>query len=208
MRKFLLIILLFFYSIPLYSNAHNVPMTGIPHLDTTLYYYNIGVKEKTGHNDGPIIKKFLNTVGLDEGYSWCAAMVSYVLKVSKKCLLTIRTAVAQKFITKKSIKIIDVVQGRAYIPPGTIFIMKDGNTVYGHTGLVYIWEYFHGQTVEGNSGNKVSFLERSYQPRNYQRITHFTLVPYTPEQERKNRMYEPRWYNKTDNETIDINKTR
>lgn len=33
----------------------------------------VGIKEKTGNNDGPEIKKFLAYVGLPEGNPWCAA---------------------------------------------------------------------------------------------------------------------------------------
>lgn len=37
------------------------------------------VREATGKNDGPEVKYFLSTVGLPEGYYWCAAYVKAVL---------------------------------------------------------------------------------------------------------------------------------
>ena len=38
----------------------------------------IGVRELTGRNDGVAVKQYLNSVGLDEGFAWCAAFVSWV----------------------------------------------------------------------------------------------------------------------------------
>ncbi len=38
----------------------------------------IGVKEKTGRNDGKEVAMYLKTYGLPEGYAWCAAFVNWV----------------------------------------------------------------------------------------------------------------------------------
>lgn len=40
----------------------------------------LGQTEKGSNNHGPLVKKFLNAVGLPEGYAWCAAMGATVLK--------------------------------------------------------------------------------------------------------------------------------
>jgi len=42
-----------------------------------LYLSQVGVREYGGENRGPEVKKYLNAVGLDEGYPWCAAFVSW-----------------------------------------------------------------------------------------------------------------------------------
>ena len=42
-----------------------------------IYRSEIGVKEATGHNDGSRIAEYLKYCGLSEGYSWCAAFVSW-----------------------------------------------------------------------------------------------------------------------------------
>lgn len=40
---------------------------------------DVGVREATGHNDGPEVERYLASVGLHKGLSWCAAFVSYHL---------------------------------------------------------------------------------------------------------------------------------
>ena len=38
---------------------------------------NVGVTETDKDNHGPAIKKYLATVGLEEGFAWCAAFLKY-----------------------------------------------------------------------------------------------------------------------------------
>jgi len=40
-----------------------------------VYYSQIGVREKTGHNDGDQVESYLNSAGLGKGYPWCASFV-------------------------------------------------------------------------------------------------------------------------------------
>jgi len=40
----------------------------------------IGVREKTGHNDGIRVEAYLASVGLKKGLPWCAAFVSWIYK--------------------------------------------------------------------------------------------------------------------------------
>ncbi|WP_026063434.1 C40 family peptidase [Pedobacter arcticus] len=42
----------------------------------------IGVREKTGRNDGASVEKYLSTVGLKQGQPWCAAFISWVFQQS------------------------------------------------------------------------------------------------------------------------------
>ena len=42
-----------------------------------LYLSQVGVREVGDNNRGPEVKTYLNSVGLDEGYPWCAAFVSW-----------------------------------------------------------------------------------------------------------------------------------
>lgn len=44
-----------------------------------IYTGQIGVREKTGHNDGPAVEMYLRSVGLNKGFAWCAAFVHWCL---------------------------------------------------------------------------------------------------------------------------------
>lgn len=47
------------------------------------YRGEIGVREKTGHNDGERIEMYLKTIGLPKGYAWCGAFVNWSFKQHK-----------------------------------------------------------------------------------------------------------------------------
>jgi len=44
-----------------------------------IYNSQVGVREKTGKNDGPEVEMYLKSVGLGKGYAWCAAFVHWSL---------------------------------------------------------------------------------------------------------------------------------
>lgn len=41
------------------------------------YRKEIGVREKTGHNDGERVELYLKSIGLPKGYAWCGAFVNW-----------------------------------------------------------------------------------------------------------------------------------
>ena len=166
------------------------------HLDTAKSY--IGTKEKTNHNDGPVVEKFLKSVGRKKGDSWCAAFVSYCLQAAKVLYPRIHSGLARSFKLKNSLKAKDVLIGKYKILPGTIIIWEKGSTVFGHVGFVEKWDEKSGITIEGNTCSDRTYLpiskihpvdkpneykgdgvyrkNRSIQPGNYFRITCFTPV--------------------------------
>jgi len=120
------------------------------HIDTAVRYF--GPKEQHRENYGTDVKKFLNSVGLDEGYSWCASFVSYDCDAADVSYPRIRSALAQDFITNQSIDAKKVLRGQVTIPSGYIFVMKKGDTIHGHTGFVLLpWHGKTGITIEGNT---------------------------------------------------------
>ena len=153
-------------------------------LDTARYY--VGTLEKTNHNDGPVVEKFLASVGRHKGDSWCAAFVSYCLTAGKVISPSIRSGMAINFKVKQSIKANDVLIGKYKILPGTIVVWREGATVHGHTGFVESWNRQSGKTIEGNTSSSGSGSQsngdgcyrknRSIQPGNYFRLTCFTRV--------------------------------
>ncbi|HEX2868734.1 MAG TPA: CHAP domain-containing protein [Ignavibacteriales bacterium] len=146
----------------------------------------VGVKEKTGHNDGPEVEMFLKSVGLGKGYAWCAAFVSYCLDKARVEFPKIRSAIARSFETKESIKAIDVLLGKKKVKDGSIVVWRKGSGLQGHTAFVTHWDRDKGETIEGNTssgasgsqrdGDGVYKRKRKIEPANYFRITSFLEV--------------------------------
>ena len=44
----------------------------------------VGIREKGGHNRGPEVERYLRSVGLGPGFSWCAAFVYWCFAQSAK----------------------------------------------------------------------------------------------------------------------------
>lgn len=124
---------------------------GIVHVDNALSFE--GIVESTGHNDGLQIEQFQKFVNLKKGDPYCAAFVSYVLDKSHVSYPDIRTGLAVRFITNRSIAVSKILSGASKIPPGAIFIMNQDGQWKGHTGL-----------ITGYSGNSVSTIEANTSP--------------------------------------------
>lgn len=63
----------------LYSSAGGYAVTGKRLLVRSIYRGEVGVREQSGHNDGPRIKAYLGYTGLKEGAPYCAAFVCWSL---------------------------------------------------------------------------------------------------------------------------------
>lgn len=153
-----------------------------PHLDTARKY--VGVRE-VGSNRGPEVEMFLRSVGARPGNSWCAAFGGYCLTAGKAKSPTVRKALARAYVTSKSIKAREVIEGRYTPPPGTIIIWRKGDTIFGHFAFVEFWQKKSGTTVEGNTGpdggrdgDGVYRKKRTINPYAEFRITDFTEVKY------------------------------
>jgi hypothetical protein len=165
----------------------NIPQKSTtPHVDTALTY--VGTMEATGHNDGPVVEKFLHSVGRHKGDSWCAAFASYCMQAAHVKAPTLKSGMAQAYFNKKSIKTNDVLIGKKKITKGYLVIWKHGNTMSGHIGIVTgDWTNKSGPTVEGNTsgptgsqwdGGGVYKKIRYLQPANAFRIIGFSEVTY------------------------------
>jgi hypothetical protein len=158
------------------------------HIDTAVSYF--GPKELEKENHGPDIKKFLAAVGLDEGYPYCAAFVSYDLEAAGADYPEIRSALAQDFITDESIDAKKVMRGQITIPSGYIHVMPKGETRYGHNGFVLLdWSGSTGITIDANTGlglpgqserdgQGIWIRERTIYTTCYFCVKHFTPVRY------------------------------
>lgn len=113
----------------------------------------LGVKEATGRNDGPVVESYLRSVGLGKGYAWCMAFVYWCAKEVSKAL-----GITNPLLNTGGVKVEwESSRGtRTSVPSiGAQFfiIHADGS---GHTGLCGSGELndkreFH--TIEGNSNN-------------------------------------------------------
>lgn len=70
MKKFIALALIALTFISVQASPPNIKQS---------YDSQIGVREKTGNNDGPAVKMYLATCNLSEGYAWCAAFVKWNL---------------------------------------------------------------------------------------------------------------------------------
>jgi len=142
-------------------------------------------EQEQGSNRSPLIDRFNTHGNVPLGSSYCATAISYILD-SAQVSFTRRSAVAQGFITKQSIKSEMVLMG-AYDPkPSDLVIWKYGDTWKGHIGMVRWWNGERGGTIEANTsptsggdqrnGDGIFYKKRKIEPTNYFRITHFTKI--------------------------------
>lgn len=112
----------------------------------------IGVEEAAGHkNTGKDVEKYLASVGLGPGYSWCMAFVYWCHQqaceaMGTKILMFKTGGVLEQWRQRKD-------KYRALTPqPGDVFIMDFGKGT-GHTGIVEKVEDDVIHTIEGNTND-------------------------------------------------------
>ncbi len=137
---------------------------------TEIYLAYIGVREATGKNDGPVVRKFLRSVGLPEGFAWCAGFVKTCLMeagipgVEKINGMALSCENKKNMVWAKGAKIKDP-------EPGDVFTLYYPSLKrIGHTGFHHhrinssIYESVEGNTNAAGSreGDGVYKKKRSY----------------------------------------------
>jgi hypothetical protein len=128
----------------------------------------VGIAEvPPGSNKGPQIALILKSVGLSEGYAWCAAFAYWVLREATRQLqiknpcpktagvLNLWSLAGYKESGLTRITQSQAVANPALVKPGMQFLMKLSATA-GHTGII---EQVNGNqliTIEGNSNGQGS----------------------------------------------------
>lgn len=111
----------------------------------------LGVKELP-QNKGPKVKLYLASVGLSEGFSWCAAFVYWCFDQAAKELKITNPAVKTGGVLRHW----QMTRGiKVKIPrPGDMFILDHGKGL-GHTGFVRTVDLISKTytTIEGNSNS-------------------------------------------------------
>ncbi len=121
-------------------------------LDTAIS--QIGVQEvPKGSNAGPEVEKYLRSVGLGKGYSWCMAFVYWCavqasLRTGLPNALKRTGGVMDQFNSRPALRV-------SAPQPGDVFIMDYGKGL-GHTGIVekVVGTTIH--TIEGNTNDEGS----------------------------------------------------
>ncbi|MBS1624573.1 MAG: CHAP domain-containing protein [Bacteroidetes bacterium] len=139
---------------------------------TQAYTSQIGVRERTGRNDGREVEMYLHTCGLGPGYAWCAAFVKWCYM---QCGIDTRhiTAWAASCINQHHIVMKNGVPAYAGAEPQTgdnITFWDYAHQRVAHTGLYdrrineTFYESVEGNTNEGGSaeGDGVYRKRRSY----------------------------------------------
>lgn len=116
-------------------------------------------EQPKGSNSGPMVSKYLLSVGLKPGYPWCQAFMYWcyataAARMGIKCPV-IRTAAVHDLWNRTPVFMKHTAKDMEAIQPGAQFILLfAGGT--GHTGIV---ERVDGNiicTIEGNSNNNGS----------------------------------------------------
>jgi hypothetical protein len=161
------------------------PLVGVaPNVDSLSLY--IGTTEIRS-NRGPMIDKMNRLVGNPLGSAYCAAAQSWALTVTKAQYPKIRTGLATKFITSRSIPA--ALAKTLRIPNGYLVIWRKGATIFGHAGAVVGWDNGIIYTIEANTspsnrgsqreGDGIWYKTRRIDPYDYFRIVFFTPVEWS-----------------------------
>ena len=123
----------------------------------------IGVREDPpGSNSGPVVNKYLSSVGLEPGYAWCAGFVFWCFgeaatKLNRMNPVTKTAGCLDHWRKTRGYKIASkgAIDNPALIEPGCIFIISRGGG-YGHTGIVKSVKDGYINTIEGNTNSNLS----------------------------------------------------
>lgn len=120
------------------------------------------MEEPLGSNKGPMVTKYLNSIGLSGGYAWCMAFVYWcfneaVTQMNRSNPLVKTGGVLYQWHQTNQTKLLakDAINNPELIKPGAIFIISHGGGL-GHAGLVVSVNGGYLTTIEGNTNNSNS----------------------------------------------------
>lgn len=112
----------------------------------------LDVREATGKNDGAAVKKYLNHVGLGEGYPWCVAFVAYNL--GHFDIPNPNSAWSPHYAKKKDVIWSPKMKINGRAAPGDVFTIYSNNrhrVVHGGFVKSYTKSGSYIITIEGNT---------------------------------------------------------
>lgn len=148
----LFLALIWLFAVPYFmAIAQKAPLTDRDLL-YQIYTAEIGVREASGNNDGPEVEAYLATTGLDKGYAWCSAFVSWVFQQGG--FDTPRTAWSPALFPKRVV--IWPNQGKSPQKSDVFGIYYPNLKRIGHVGFIVSWGANFVTTVEGNTNENGS----------------------------------------------------
>lgn len=120
------------------------------------YTAAIGVRERTGRNDGADVEKYLAYVWLKPGNPWCAAFVSWTL--GQNGIKKARSGGCVQLMEQGTTIVKSHKITRTPNPGDVFFIYYPAKKRVAHTGFIDQWKSTYLITVEGNT-NEVGSRE-------------------------------------------------
>lgn len=121
---------------------------------TEIYSNEIGIREKTGQNDGERVEEYLRSCGLKKGQPWCAAFVTWVFKQSEVKAIT--SAYSPSWFPSKKVVYTRGSQNNQTPVQADVFgIYFSSKGRIAHVGFIDVWNDSDSfcMTVEGNTND-------------------------------------------------------
>jgi len=145
--RYLFSILLCFYFIVCSGFSSNSVRDVVKHT----YESQIGVREKTGHNDGAMVETYLHYCSLGKGNPWCASFVCWTY--GQAHVMNPRSGYCPDLFSAKKVIYRRGFKNQAVTPkPGDVwglYFPEKGRVA--HVGFVDDWGTKYVTTVEGNT---------------------------------------------------------
>lgn len=114
----------------------------------------LGVRERSGKNDGFHVEKYLLTTGLGGGFAWCAAFVNWSYLQAGVIVPSDKAAWSPSwFPPDRTYWQVGVVEYRKPIPGDVFGIYFSGKKRVAHVGIIEKWEGKYATTIEGNTND-------------------------------------------------------
>jgi hypothetical protein len=131
-------------------------------LRAAIHELNAGAGEEGGNNRGPWVKKYLQPAGLGEGFSWCAAFVSWCFLQAAdgdKTMMPFKYSAGARNIYNQLKQRGLLYDSNSVMPlPGDVVSWWRVSTTsgFGHIGLVHHYQDGFLYTIEGNKAANVA----------------------------------------------------
>ncbi|MEI6223084.1 MAG: CHAP domain-containing protein [bacterium] len=116
----------------------------------------VGIREKGGNNQGPLVELIQETVGGHSGERWCLSFVQTLIAYSEvKLGITSRFPVGEHCMTAWN-QANDDLRVKFQPLPGAVIIWRHGTTSSGHTGIFLESDGGQMRCIEGNTESGVN----------------------------------------------------